>query len=355
MNLKNKNVKKNLYKIKKINFKSKKKKEKKEEKKKLKLFLLYIFKLCIIMISSQQCFEIYRFYHSYYYCYKCIENTNNLTSNCFSCPNEFLFRKLHIESEENTLSEILKHNKSIARYGDGEFGIIIGNSISFQRHTKELAKRLLQILNSHEKNLLVGIYYPYKEKQLKLYLDFEYRYWKSYTYHRKFKIFEIIKQNKKFYSTGITRFYLRFKDKSISKKLLSKLRQLWEGRDIILVEGEISRQGVGNDLFNNANSIKRIICPEKNSFDVYNKILNSVLKLNKNNLILISLGPTATVLAYDLSKLGYQAIDIGHTDLEYELLLRNETKWIFKNEKKEDVFGEEMIKYNNQIIEKILN
>ncbi len=77
------------------------------------------------IISCQQYFEIYLFYHSYYYFYKCIEKISNLTSNCFSCLNEFLFRKLHIESEENTLTEILKHNKSIARYGDGEYGIII--------------------------------------------------------------------------------------------------------------------------------------------------------------------------------------------------------------------------------------
>jgi len=30
------------------------------------------------------------------------------------------------------------------------------------------------------------------------------------------------------------------------------------------------------------------------------------------------LGPTTTVLAYDLYKNGYQAIDIGHVDLEHE-------------------------------------
>ena len=35
-------------------------------------------------------------------------------------------------------------------------------------------------------------------------------------------------------------------------------------------------------------------------------------------LFLIALGPTATVLAYDLFKAGYQAIDIGHVDIEYE-------------------------------------
>ena len=36
------------------------------------------------------------------------------------------------------------------------------------------------------------------------------------------------------------------------------------------------------------------------------------------------MGPTATVLAYDLSRAGYQAIDIGHLDLEYEWFLRGE-------------------------------
>ena len=37
---------------------------------------------------------------------------------------------------------------------------------------------------------------------------------------------------------------------------------------------------------------------------------------------MISLGPAASVLAYDLSKFGYQAIDIGHADIEYEFYLR---------------------------------
>ena len=35
-------------------------------------------------------------------------------------------------------------------------------------------------------------------------------------------------------------------------------------------------------------------------------------------LILLALGPTATVMAYNLAQKGYQAIDIGHIDIEYE-------------------------------------
>jgi len=38
----------------------------------------------------------------------------------------------------------------------------------------------------------------------------------------------------------------------------------------------------------------------------------------------MALGPTATVLAYDLCKAGYRALDIGHLDICYELFLRNE-------------------------------
>ena len=106
------------------------------------------------------------------------------------------------------------------------------------------------------------------------------------------------------------------------------MKQIWEGRDIVIVEGEKTRVGIGNDLLNNAKSIKRMICPAENAFKIYDKILNAVLKVSKDKLILISLGPTATVLAYGLANLGYQAVDIGHTDIQYELYLRNTTEMI---------------------------
>ena len=87
--------------------------------------------------------------------------------------------------------------------------------------------------------------------------------------------------------------------------------------------------GIGNDLFADTKSIKRILAPSKNAFSKYDEILNVVKKnISKDKLILIALGPTATVLAYDLFKLGYQAIDIGHIDIEYEWYLRGATEKI---------------------------
>jgi len=38
----------------------------------------------------------------------------------------------------------------------------------------------------------------------------------------------------------------------------------------------------------------------------------------KPKIVLAALGPTATILCYDLSKFKVQSIDIGHLDIEYE-------------------------------------
>lgn len=213
------------------------------------------------------------------------------------------------------------------------------------------------------KKLMVGLDFTYEKKKLDLYIDNEVKFWTRWFSLNKFKLLNIINKNKKYYSSDITRFYFKYKDKSNVLHHILKLKKIWDGRNIIIVEGEKSRVGIENDLFNNTKSIKRIICPPKHAFRVYNKILNSVLKVKKDNLILISLGPTASVLAYDLCKLGYQAVDIGHTDIQYELFLRNATNMIqipykFVNEfnfgKNENVGKVKDINYYNQIIDKIL-
>ena len=187
-----------------------------------------------------------------------------------------------------------------------------------------MAKRLIQILNSNEKNLLIGINLPYKEKDLHFFKKYIINYYKKFFYKYKFKIAKILNKQKIYYSALITRFYIDYNynnNKNI-KKYIEKLKIIWDKKNVLIIEGEESRLGIGNDLFNNMKSIKRIICPKKNSFSVYDKIINETLKVTKKRLILIALGPTATILAYDLYKLGYQAIDVGHIDIEYEWYLR---------------------------------
>lgn len=89
----------------------------------------------------------------------------------------------------------------------------------------------------------------------------------------------------------------------------------------MFVEGYQTRLGVGNDLFDNAKSIKRILCPAENAFDAYEKIMESIDALWRGELVILALGPTATVLASDLSQKGIQALDLGHIDIQYEWYL----------------------------------
>ena len=75
------------------------------------------------------------------------------------------------------------------------------------------------------------------------------------------------------------------------------------------------------------------------------------------------MGPTATALAYDLYKLGYQAIDVGHIDIEYEWYLRKAREKIniknkFVNEAggyQEDSSAEKDKNYYQQVLLNISN
>ena len=236
---------------------------------------------------------------------------------------DILFKQIKIMSREKTLNEILYNSKSIARFGDGEFNIIFGKNIRFQEFNETLRKKLLKVLNSSFPNLLVGLMNLFYLRN---------KYWINWIEKNKIKLLKVINKinkNKTYYSSEITRFYSPSNKKYI-KNYITRFKSIWNNRDILIIEGEKTRVGIGNDLFNNAKSIKRIICPNENAFNVYNKILEYMknLTLNQNTLILISLGPTATVLAYDLIEFGHQIIDFGHFDIQYEYYLRNATKKI---------------------------
>ena len=241
--------------------------------------------------------------------------------------------------------------------------MIFGKGIGFQDYDNKLSQKLIKVLNSNEKNLLIGLNIPYKEKDLQKLTISVRNYWINYLNRYQLNLSQLINKKRKYYSATISRFYMRYKDKSIKniKKYIKKLKTIWDHKNILIIEGEKSRLGIGNDLFNNVKSIKRIICPVKNAFYVYDKIIKEVKKLKENRLILIALGPTASILAYDLYKLGYQSIDIGHVDIEYEWFIRNctkvvpiENKYVNEAPIKFIVKKTKLNNYYNQIISKIL-
>ena len=105
------------------------------------------------------------------------------------------------------------------------------------------------------------------------------------------------------------------------------MEKIWHDQNVYIIEGTHSRLGVGNNLFENVKNLKRILVPAVNAFDSYDEILSSAIKnCAKSDLILLAIGPTATILSFDLAKLGYWAIDIGHIDIEYEWFKKQATR-----------------------------
>lgn len=291
-------------------------------------------------------------FKNYKYCIKNLE----------LCKANQIFKGLKIISPESTLNEIIKNKKSISRFGDGEFSLIHGISISFQKSNKLLSKKLKNVLTSNEDGLLIGLPNSLKIEFLDKLIENSKIFWFNFIKRSKF-LLTLLNKNKIYYSSFISRFYLFYKDKSGVTNFIKKLKKIWEKKDILIVEGEKTRLGIGNGLFNNTNSIKRIICPAINAFKLYDKIFNETLKVEKKKLILLAIGPTSTVLAYDLYKAGYQAIDIGHVDIEYEWYLKNATtkikiegKYVNEaNDGKTDIIEINDREYFEQIISKVLN
>lgn len=231
-------------------------------------------------------------------------------------------------TDEETVNEITKNNKSLSRFGDGEFLWLLNiKTETYQVASEKLSKRLKEVLTSDNDNLIIGLPNVMDEVNLNKYMLHSRIHWVNFM-DKYFKYIKpLINLNKIYADTQISRCYIDYKDKSKSGARYNNLKRIWNNKDLLIVEGEKTKLGVGNDLLNNSNKIERIICPAKNAFDKYDEILECVKKHGKNKIILLALGPTATILAYDLSKLdGYIAVDLGHIDIEYEWFLRGVKK-----------------------------
>ena len=222
-----------------------------------------------------------------------------------------------VKGIEETIDIIINKKVSVSRYGDGEMKLINNKDISFQKASQFVRGKLIETLSSNEENHIVCVCDVFGETINSSNPTF----WKEMLYRYRRIMYKHMIEGKVYYHAGITRPYIGNKNKDEALRCINKIKKIWDGRDVILIEGVYSRVGVGNDLLDNAKSVKRILGPEREAFSKYNEIISATSGFSKDTLILLALGPCATAMAYDLHKLGFQAVDIGHIDIEYEWTL----------------------------------
>lgn len=299
-----------------------------------------------------------------------VKNVQYLINNGYFTKKLFVDSLMKLNSNEDnelnikilgildTLNYILAHNSSVARFGDGEMDIITGHSIPYQDYDENLANELKDIISSESNESLVVCLSDVFEG-LDRYNQSAVDFWKQHL-NNNYIYYKSLCKAPWYGSTFISRPYMDLVDKSLSNMYFKNIKNLWDKRDILIVEGVNSRSGVGNDLFDNANSVERIICPSKNAYSKIDEIESLIERHAENKLVLLILGPTAKVLAKRLSIKKIQAIDMGHIDSEYEWFKMKATTKVKLDHKHtaEHNFDENITfieddTYNSQIVERI--
>ena len=86
--------------------------------------------------------------------------------------------------------------------------------------------------------MLIGINIPYKDQDLEKLKPLNKDFWIKYLNKYKIKLSQLINKNKIYYSALISRFYMRYKDKSIKniKKYIKKIKLIWNKKNILIIE-----------------------------------------------------------------------------------------------------------------------
>lgn len=217
----------------------------------------------------------------------------------------------NVLDECSTLQLVLS-GRSLARYGDGEFKMCRGASIKSQRASASLARRLREVLHDSG-TCLVGI--PNIQSHTP-----KGEFWQKQTR------FADLLTDRQYVSSFITR-----PDSAPwidTAQYWAAVESLWVGQDVTLVRGS-SKSLIADDLVG-AGTVTEVIAPRQHAWVDYSELLK---RIGTPARALLCLGPTATVMAVDLSARGVHAIDLGHIGMFLRKRRRGEPMWVTPQDK----------------------
>ena len=217
-------------------------------------------------------------------------------------------------SGQATLEHLITTGKSLSRFSDGEFDQITGggeyppDSNWSQKWSKSLQADLINVLSSINTKLLIAVDPPttfLSMKKQKHAIPFEFNMWVD----MRRLMWRFLKSGNKY---GHSHLFIR---KNCPDLNWGMLKNFLREKIVIIATGNIN-------LISHLKIGKRtyfIECGTKNAYERKNSIKLEIINLlqNKNikkkeSIILLSLGPTATILASELLNYKIQAWDTGH-------------------------------------------
>lgn len=204
-----------------------------------------------------------------------------------------------------TLDNLASPDVSMARFGDSEIKMLSESfSIGFQQFDPKLQVRLLDVAENPVDGLLVGFPPAFENEQ-----------WASMWSRLFEKTVPKFKGHDRFANTAVSRPPC-FNE--LGAEAVELWQKVWDKRSVTVITGRGSRFDCRSELFDNASSVKLLSTEPMNAFTNLDEIKDQISRNGKDDIYLISLGPAATVLAYDLHIDGYKALDVGHLTASYD-------------------------------------
>lgn len=210
---------------------------------------------------------------------------------------------------EGFVFEALKAGFSLTRFGDGEFKILRGGHgiTNLQEYNKALEQKLLKTFSDPLPKLLIGVPNPLGTRP---YVAGFYRHFTGF----------ISDQPARTKSIFVSSFFTRPSLVNLDTEMYFKrAKAVWKDRDVVLINfnSNLPDHFLFRDSFCTFIEISRRDC-----FCDYGEIMASCNKLcGQGKMFLISAGPTANCLVYDLCEKGEHAIDIGQLAFEHSLFI----------------------------------
>lgn len=240
-----------------------------------------------------------------------------------------------IYSFEESVDIVVNSNLSICRFGDGELELMQGHNIPLQKASEKLSTRLKEVLSSNKDNIIIGIPWSCYNSKGQL-TDINKNFWRRKGTAFRKVMEKYINYDQQYCAAEMTLIYSYLKNYDYNV-YFNKIRKIWNHKNIAIICGDGIFNKLNYNIFDNAKSVEYQYAPAINAFEEYDNILKNALKINKDKIVIIILGPTAKILAYDMAVNGYRALDLGHIAKSYD--------W-YKKQKRTDVM-EDAIEFFN--------
>lgn len=200
-----------------------------------------------------------------------------------------------------TLRRLAEGRASMARFGDGELRLMTRSefSLGFQTNSSGLQAALRRTLvpQPEDGELLIALPHLFRDA-----------HWSGVWAELWSDVRALLDPATTYCNAHITRpnFF-----RTHGQAGVEMWREVWRDSSVAVITGTGARFDVIPELFDSATSVERIDAPATDAFDSLPSLIEAA-EASDADIFLLALGPSATVLARELSARGRRALDVGH-------------------------------------------